>query len=158
MTCHELRVYFDDPLRMDSERPGAVEHLAQCAECARFVEARCELGAGLRLLRRIICRTFCGARGGCSGELPPAGHWPSISRKIEERPIHGSLLDCGGSCNSGSCGRPSFSSRADNGDFARRDGFAAASVRGAAGYLDEDHEQGSLDEHCFLAEIGPAFR
>ncbi len=50
MTCHELRVYFDDPLRMDSEHPGAVEHLAQCAECARFVEARCELGAGLRLL------------------------------------------------------------------------------------------------------------
>ena len=51
MTCHELRVYFDDPLRMDAEFPGEAEHLAHCTECARFVEARRELGAGLRLVR-----------------------------------------------------------------------------------------------------------
>jgi hypothetical protein len=51
MTCHELRLYFEDPLRMDAEFPGEAEHLAHCAECARFVEARHELGAGLHLVR-----------------------------------------------------------------------------------------------------------
>ena len=51
MTCHELRLYFEDPLRMDAEFPGEAEHLAHCTECARLVEARRELGAGLRLVR-----------------------------------------------------------------------------------------------------------
>jgi hypothetical protein len=51
MTCHELRLYFEDPLRMDAKFPCEAEHLAHCAECARLVEARHELGAGLRLVR-----------------------------------------------------------------------------------------------------------
>jgi hypothetical protein len=51
MTCHELRLYFENPLRMDAEFPGEGEHLAHCTECARFVEARHELGAALRLVR-----------------------------------------------------------------------------------------------------------
>jgi hypothetical protein len=51
MTCHELRLYFEDPLRMDAEFACEAEHLAHCTECARFVEARRELGAGLRLVR-----------------------------------------------------------------------------------------------------------
>jgi hypothetical protein len=51
MTCHELRLYFGDPLRMDAESPCETEHLAHCSECARFVEARRKLGAELRLLR-----------------------------------------------------------------------------------------------------------
>jgi len=38
-------------LRMDAEFPGEAEHLAHCTECARLVEARRELGAGLRLVR-----------------------------------------------------------------------------------------------------------
>lgn len=51
MTCHELHLYFEDPLRMDAKFPREAEHLAHCSECARFVEARHELGAGLRLVR-----------------------------------------------------------------------------------------------------------
>ena len=51
MTCHELRLYFEDPLRMDADFPCEAEHLAHCTECARFVEVRHELGAGLRLVR-----------------------------------------------------------------------------------------------------------
>jgi hypothetical protein len=51
MTCHELRLHFEDPLRMDAEFPGKAEHLAHCIECARFVEARRKLGSGLCLVR-----------------------------------------------------------------------------------------------------------
>jgi len=51
MTCHELRLYFEDPLRMDAEFACEAEHLAHCTECARFVEARRELGSELRLVR-----------------------------------------------------------------------------------------------------------
>ncbi len=52
MTCHGLRLYFDDDsLRMDAEFSGEAEHLAHRAECARFVAARRELGAGLSLVR-----------------------------------------------------------------------------------------------------------
>jgi hypothetical protein len=51
MTCHELRLYFEDPLHRDAKFPPEAEHLAHCTECARFVEARRELGAGLRLVR-----------------------------------------------------------------------------------------------------------
>lgn len=36
---------------MDAAFPSEAEHLAHCSECARFVEARRELGAGLRLVR-----------------------------------------------------------------------------------------------------------
>ena len=54
MTCHELRLYFEDPLRMDAKSPRVAEHLAHCAECARFIEARRELGAGLRLVRESV--------------------------------------------------------------------------------------------------------
>jgi len=53
MTCHELRLYFEDPLRMDVKFPPEVEHLARCTECARLLEARRELGAELRLLREL---------------------------------------------------------------------------------------------------------
>jgi len=35
---------------MDAEFPREAEHLAHCTECFRFVEARRELGAGLRLV------------------------------------------------------------------------------------------------------------
>jgi hypothetical protein len=51
MTCHELRLYFEDPLHMEAKFPREAEHLARCTECARFVEARRQFGAGLRLLR-----------------------------------------------------------------------------------------------------------
>ncbi len=51
MTCRELRLYFEDPFRMDAKSSHEAEHLAHCSECARFVEARLELGAGLRLVR-----------------------------------------------------------------------------------------------------------
>jgi hypothetical protein len=51
MTCQELRLYLEDPLRPDVEFSAEAEHLAHCLECARFVEAHRELGAGLRLLR-----------------------------------------------------------------------------------------------------------
>jgi len=51
MTCHELHLYFEDPLRMDAKFPREAEHRAHCTECARFIEARHELGAGLRLVR-----------------------------------------------------------------------------------------------------------
>ena len=51
MTCHEVRLYFEDPFRMDAEFPRQAAHLAHCTECAHFVEARRELGAGLRLVR-----------------------------------------------------------------------------------------------------------
>jgi len=51
MTCHEVRLYFEDPLRFDADFTGEAEHLARCPECARFVEARRELRAGLHLLR-----------------------------------------------------------------------------------------------------------
>lgn len=51
MTCHELRLYFDDPSRIDAKFGREAEHLAHCAECARFIEARHELEAGLRLVR-----------------------------------------------------------------------------------------------------------
>ena len=27
MTCHELRLYFEDPLRMDAKSPRVAEHL-----------------------------------------------------------------------------------------------------------------------------------
>jgi hypothetical protein len=52
MTCHRLRLYFDDDsLRMGAEFSGEAEHLAHCAERARFVAARRELGTGLSLVR-----------------------------------------------------------------------------------------------------------
>jgi hypothetical protein len=51
MTCHELRLYFEDPSRTDDKFPREAEHLAHCTECAHFIEARRELGAGLRLVR-----------------------------------------------------------------------------------------------------------
>ena len=51
MTCHELRLYFEDPSRTDDKFPREAEHLAHCTQCAHFIEARRELGAGLRLVR-----------------------------------------------------------------------------------------------------------
>lgn len=51
MTCHEVRLYFEDPFPIDGEFPREAEHLAHCSECARIVEVRRELGAGLRLVR-----------------------------------------------------------------------------------------------------------
>jgi hypothetical protein len=54
MTCHELRRYFEDPLRLDEEFRVETEHLARCAECARFVEARRALRASLRLVRESV--------------------------------------------------------------------------------------------------------
>lgn len=54
MTCQELRRLFEDPLRVDAPFRAGTEHLAHCAGCARFVEARRELAAGLRLVRESI--------------------------------------------------------------------------------------------------------
>lgn len=54
MTCQELRLYFEDPLRSDAELLVEAEHLVRCPDCSRFVEARRELGAGLRLTRDAI--------------------------------------------------------------------------------------------------------
>jgi len=51
MTCHELRLYFEDPMRTDARFDVEAEHLAHCEECTRFVERQQELGAGLRLAR-----------------------------------------------------------------------------------------------------------
>lgn len=51
MTCHELRLHFEDPMRMDADFLCEAEHLAHCTECARFVEGRRQLGDGLRLVR-----------------------------------------------------------------------------------------------------------
>jgi hypothetical protein len=51
MTCQEFRLYFEDPLRCDDELRTELEHLAQCSECARFVESQRELGSNLRLVR-----------------------------------------------------------------------------------------------------------
>ena len=51
MTCQELRLYFEDPLRQDDELRSELEHLAHCTDCARFVEAQRELGNSLRLVR-----------------------------------------------------------------------------------------------------------
>ena len=53
MTCHELRLYFEDPMRMDADFLCEAEHLAHCTECARFVEGRRQLGDGLRLVREL---------------------------------------------------------------------------------------------------------
>ena len=51
MTCQELRLYFEDPLRRDDELRPELEHLAHCPDCTRFVESRRELGNNLRLFR-----------------------------------------------------------------------------------------------------------
>jgi hypothetical protein len=56
MTCQELRLYFEDPLRHDRELRPDLEHLAHCPDCARFVEQQRELGAGLRLIREAAPR------------------------------------------------------------------------------------------------------
>jgi hypothetical protein len=54
MTCHELRLYFEDPSRTDDKFPREAEHLAHCTECARFVEARRKVGSELRLVRESV--------------------------------------------------------------------------------------------------------
>jgi hypothetical protein len=51
MTCQELRLHFEDPLRLDAAFAEEADHLALCEECARFVELQGQLGAGLRLAR-----------------------------------------------------------------------------------------------------------
>jgi hypothetical protein len=56
MTCQELRLCFENPLRRDSdiESSQESEHLARCADCARFVAAQRELAAGLRCSREAV--------------------------------------------------------------------------------------------------------
>jgi len=54
MTCHELRLYFEDPMRRDDELRVELEHLAHCVDCARYVRAQRELGNSLRLVREAI--------------------------------------------------------------------------------------------------------
>lgn len=51
MTCHELRLYFEDPVRSALEFRVENEHLVHCAECARFVEMQRQLGLDLRRFR-----------------------------------------------------------------------------------------------------------
>jgi hypothetical protein len=54
MTCQELRLYFEDPLRPEAEFRVEPEHLVHCAECARFVDTQRRLGTGLRHLRNAV--------------------------------------------------------------------------------------------------------
>jgi hypothetical protein len=54
MTCRELRSRFEDGLPAGSAIGEEAEHLAQCSECTRFVEARRELEAGLSVLRESV--------------------------------------------------------------------------------------------------------
>lgn len=54
MTCQELRLYFEDPLRPDAEFQVEAEHLVHCAECARFIETQRQLGIDLRRLREAL--------------------------------------------------------------------------------------------------------
>jgi len=54
MTCQQLRHYFKDPLRLDIEFRGEAEHVAECRECARFVQERRELAATLRVARESV--------------------------------------------------------------------------------------------------------
>lgn len=54
MNCHELRLYFEDSMRVDAKYDVEAEHLARCEECVRFVEKQQELGAGLRLARMSV--------------------------------------------------------------------------------------------------------
>jgi hypothetical protein len=56
MTCRELRLYFEDPLRLDLAFAEEADHLARCEECARFVEMQGRLGSGLRLAREMAPR------------------------------------------------------------------------------------------------------
>jgi hypothetical protein len=53
MTCKELRLHFEGRLHVEVFGEEA-EHLGECPECARFVEARRELGMGLSLLRESV--------------------------------------------------------------------------------------------------------
>ena len=54
MTCQELRLYFEDPQRADAEFRVETEHLAHCADCARFVSTQRQLGVKLRRLREAV--------------------------------------------------------------------------------------------------------
>ena len=54
MTCQELRLYFEDPQRADAEFRVEAEHLAYCADCARFVRTQHQLGVNLRRLREAV--------------------------------------------------------------------------------------------------------
>ena len=56
MTCKELRLYFEDPLRRDDEFGPEAAHLAHCSDCARFVETQRGLAAGLRLICESVPR------------------------------------------------------------------------------------------------------
>jgi hypothetical protein len=56
MTCRELRLSFEKELDIDEVLRSESEHLAECAECGRFFEARRELGTGLKLLRESIAQ------------------------------------------------------------------------------------------------------
>lgn len=57
MTCKELRWYFEDHLRdaeVRSARGAVAEHVAKCADCARFVAEQRELGRSLREIRESV--------------------------------------------------------------------------------------------------------
>ena len=54
MTCQELRLFFEDPLPPDAEFRVESEHLANCSECARFVDTQRQLRSGLRRLRDAV--------------------------------------------------------------------------------------------------------
>lgn len=54
MTCQELRLYLEDPLRSAGEFRVETEHLVHCAECARFVETQRQLGVDLRRFREAL--------------------------------------------------------------------------------------------------------
>jgi len=155
MTCHELRPYFEDPLRIDAEFPREAEHLAHCTECARFVEARHELGTGLRL----VCE---------SAPEPSAALEAVVLANYRRRIIGNPPLVRSRTRRWVVCWTAAAAAMlalaavllhhpAETGDFELNDGVGAA-ANGAAGDLGKKREQGSLDKRCFLAENATAFR
>jgi hypothetical protein len=58
MTCQELRSYYEDPMRVDTNfRVDSAEvaaHAADCADCGRFIEQQRDLGMGLRLVQECV--------------------------------------------------------------------------------------------------------
>ena len=154
MTCNELRLYFEDPLRMDAKFPCEAEHLAHCAECARLVEARHELGAGLRLVREsapepsaaLEAAVLANYRRRITGDLRLVRSKTHRFRGVYWTAAATAALALAATFSS---------SRAETGDFELNDGVGAA-ANGAAAYFREKREQNSLDKLCFLAENATA--
>ena len=156
MTCHELRLYFEDSLRMDADFPCEAEHLAHCTGCARFVEARHELGAGLRLVRESAPEpsaafeavVLANYRRRITGDPP----------LVRSRTLRFTVV-CWTAAAAAVLALAAvlLSSRAETGDFELKDRVGAA-ANGATWYLRERREQSSSDQRCFLTDNATACR